>query len=69
MSATGPRPSGMGDRFEVRMDRDSLRDMDLGEYQVSVVIETFTKDKEIAWSIDGVTQPPIVIYTATASRN
>ena len=41
------------------MDRDSLRDMDLGEYQVSVVIETFTKDKEIAWSIDGVTQPPI----------
>ena len=41
------------------MDRDSLRDMDLGEYQVSVVIETFTKDKEIAWSIDGVIQPPI----------
>ena len=47
MSATGPRPSGIGDRFEVQMDRDSLRDMDLGEY------------KEIAWSIDGVTQPPI----------
>ena len=59
MSATGPRPSGIGDRFEVQMDRDSLRDMDLGEYQVSVVIETFTKDKEIAWSIDGVIQPPI----------
>ena len=59
MSATGPRPSGVGDRFEVQMDRDSLRDMDLGEYRVSVVIETFTKDKEIAWSIDGVIQPPI----------
>ena len=32
MSATGARPTGVGDRFEVEMDRDSLRDLDLGEY-------------------------------------
>tara|TARA_B100000579_G_scaffold198335_1_gene162196 strand:- start:1084 stop:1572 length:489 start_codon:yes stop_codon:yes gene_type:complete len=59
MSATGARPTGVGDRFEVQMDRDSLRDMDLGEYKVTVVIETFVQDTEIAWSIDGVMQPPI----------
>ena len=59
MSASGPRPIGVGDRFEVEMDRDSLRDMDLGEYKVTVVIETFVEDTEIAWSIDGVMQPPI----------
>ena len=33
--------------------------MDLGEYKVTVVIETFVEDTEIAWSIDGVMQPPI----------
>ena len=59
MSATGARPTGVGDRFEVQMDRDSLRDVDLGEYKVTVVIETFVEDKEIAWSIDGTVQPPI----------
>lgn len=59
MSAIGARPTGVGDRFEVQMDRDSLRDMDLGEYKVTVVIETFVKDEEIAWSIDGTVQPPI----------
>lgn len=59
MSASGARPTGVGDRFEVQMDRDSLRDMDLGEYKVTVVVETFVEDKEIAWSIDGTVQPPI----------
>ena len=59
MSATGARPTGVGDRFEVQMDRDSLRDVDLGEYEVAVVIETFVEDEEIAWSIDGTVQPPI----------
>ena len=59
MSATGARPTGVGDRFEVEMDRDSLRDLDLGEYKVTVIIETFTKDQEIAWTVDGGKQPPI----------
>ena len=31
----------------------------LGEYDVTVVIETFDEDREIAWSIDGAIQPPI----------
>ncbi|HAN07867.1 MAG TPA: polyketide cyclase [Acidimicrobiaceae bacterium] len=59
MSATEPPVTAVGDRFDIEMDRDSLRDFDLGEYRVTVVIETFIQDQEIAWSIDGVTQPPI----------
>jgi hypothetical protein len=59
MSAEGDPASAVGDRFVVHMDRDSLRDFDLGEYDVIVVIETFEPDTEIAWSIDGVMQPPI----------
>ncbi len=59
MSAEGEPASAVGDRFVVHMDRDSLRDFDLGEYDVTVVIETFEADREIAWSIDGTMQPPM----------
>ncbi len=59
MSADGEPASAVGDRFVVHMDRDSLRDFDLGEYDVTVVIETFEADREIAWSIDGTMQPPM----------
>lgn len=59
MSAEGEPATAVGDRFVVHMDRDSLRDFDLGEYDVTVVIETFDQDREIAWSIDGVMQPPM----------
>jgi hypothetical protein len=59
MSAEGDPASAVGDRFVVHMDRDSLRDFDLGEYDVTVVIETFEPDAEIAWSIDGTLQPPL----------
>jgi len=59
MSADGEAATAVGDRFVVHMDRDSLRDFDLGEYDVTVVIETFEADREIAWSIDGTMQPPM----------
>jgi hypothetical protein len=59
MSAEGEAASAVGDRFVVHMDRDSLRDFDLGEYDVTVVIETFEPDSEIAWTIDGAMQPPL----------
>ncbi len=59
MSADGEPAQAVGDRFVVHMDRDSLRDFDLGEYDVTVVIETYDADREIAWSIDGTMQPPI----------
>ena len=59
MSAEGDPASGVGDRFTVHMDRDSLRDFDLGEYDVTVVFSAFEPDQEIAWTIDGQMQPPI----------
>jgi hypothetical protein len=59
MSAEGQPAGAVGDRFVVHMDRDSLRDFDLGLYDVTVVIETYETDREISWSIDGMMQPPI----------
>lgn len=59
MSATGQPVSAVGDQFVVHMDRDSLRDFPLGEYDVTVVITTFAENQEIAWTIDGAIQPPI----------
>ena len=59
MSASGDPVTGVGDRFDVRMDRESLQDYPLGEYTVSVVIARFEPDRAIAWTIDGVAQPPI----------
>jgi hypothetical protein len=59
MSASGDTVTGVGDRFEVKMDRESLQDYPLGEYTVTVVISRFEPDRAIAWTIDGVVQPPI----------
>jgi hypothetical protein len=59
MSAAGEPAVAVGDRFVVHMDRDSLRDFDLGEYDVEVVITAFDQDREIAWTVDGALQPPI----------
>ena len=59
MSAEGEPVGAVDDRFVVHMDRDSLRDFDLGEYDVTVIISAFERDREIAWTIDGNLQPPI----------
>lgn len=59
MSAEGEPANAVGDRFVVHMDRDSLRDFDLGEYEVVVVITAFDRDNEIAWTIDGAMKPPL----------
>ncbi len=59
MSSEGEPAAAVGDRFVVHMDRDSLRDFDLGEYDVTVVITAFDPDREIAWTVDGQLQPPI----------
>ena len=59
MSAEGDRTAAVGDTFVVHMDRDSLRDFDLGEYDVTVIITAFEADREIAWTIDGAMKPPL----------
>jgi uncharacterized protein YndB with AHSA1/START domain len=59
MSSTGEPAGAPGDRFVVHMDRDSLRDFPLGEYDVTVVFTKYDADREIEWTIDGAIQPPI----------
>lgn len=59
MSATGERVSGVGDRFDVHMDRESLQDYPLGEYTVTVVISRYEPDRVVEWTIDGIMEPPI----------
>jgi len=59
MAATGDRVTGVGDRFDVEMDRDALNDHPLGLYTVTVVIARYEQDRAVAWTIDGIMQPPI----------
>lgn len=59
MSAEGAAVSRVGDAFVVHMDREALNDYPLGLYDVTVTIETFIPDKEIAWTVVGQIRPPI----------
>ncbi|MCT1712437.1 polyketide cyclase [Dietzia cinnamea] len=58
-SAEGSVVTAEGDRFVVHMDRESLGDYDMGEYDVTVIITRFEPGAEIAWTIDGTIKPPI----------
>jgi hypothetical protein len=40
-----------GDTFVIHMDRESLNDVPLGKYDVTVHIILFERDKEIAWDL------------------
>lgn len=59
MDAEGERVTKVGDEFLVHMDREALGDVPLGHYDVTVVIERFTENREIAWSILGTVRPAI----------
>jgi Polyketide cyclase / dehydrase and lipid transport len=53
MSATGEPVNAVGDTFVVHMDRESLNDMPLGKYDVTILITAFEQDREIAWTVTG----------------
>jgi hypothetical protein len=59
MAASGEPATAVEDTFMIHMDRESLHDYPLGEYDVTVVISTFEQDREIAWTIIGAMKPPI----------
>ena len=48
---TGEPAEKVGDTFIVHMDRESLNDIPLGKYDVTVHIIAFEGDKEIAWDL------------------
>jgi hypothetical protein len=58
-SSTGESASAIGDTFVIHMDRESLNDYPLGQYDVTVVITAFEPDREIAWTIQGQIKPQI----------
>src|SRR3954471_19074531 len=53
MSAEGEPATKVGDTFVVHMDRESLNDMPLGKYDVTILITAFEAVREIAWTITG----------------
>jgi hypothetical protein len=59
MDATGEPVSAVGDTFVVHMDREALNDYPLGKYDVTVEIDTFVPDREIAWKVLGQIRPQI----------
>jgi hypothetical protein len=52
MSSTGRPVTAVGDSFVVHMDREALGDRPLGLYDVTVKIVTFSRDEEIAWTVE-----------------
>ena len=56
---TGEPAGAVGDTFVVHMDRESLGDVPLGRYDVTVTIRTYEQDREISWTILGTVRPPI----------
>ena len=48
---TGEPAEKVGDTFVIHMDRESLNDMPLGKYDVTVHIIAFERDREIAWDL------------------
>jgi hypothetical protein len=48
---TGEPAEKVGDTFVIHMDRESLNDIPLGKYDVTVHIIAFERDKEIAWNL------------------
>ncbi|MFJ8751663.1 polyketide cyclase [Streptomyces sp. NPDC102441] len=58
-SADGEPVREVGDEFVVHMDRESLNDIPMGKYDVTVIITRFEQDAHIEWTISGTIQPPI----------
>ena len=48
---TGVPAERVGDTFVIHMDRESLNDVPLGKYDVTVRIIVFESDEEIAWDL------------------
>ncbi|MCE0540507.1 hypothetical protein LWF15_33930 [Kineosporia rhizophila] len=57
--AEGERVRQVGDEFVVHMDRESLNDLPMGKYEVTVIITRLVPGQEIEWTISGTIQPPI----------
>jgi hypothetical protein len=49
--SSGEPAEKVGDTFVIHMDRESLNDVQLGKYDVTVHMIVFERDREIAWDL------------------
>lgn len=56
--ASGSPVTANGDTFVVHMDRESVNDLPIGKYDVTVEITAFEPDRLIEWTV-GPIEPPI----------
>lgn len=58
-AADGDPVQAVGDTFVVNMDRESLGDLPMGRYDVTVEITDYEPESLIAWTIHGTIKPSI----------
>jgi len=59
---TGEPAGAVGDTFIIHMDRESLGDVPMGKYDVTVTITAFEENRFISWEVSGANFPPIGHY-------
>ena len=60
--ATGGPATAAGDEFVIHMDRESLGDLPMGKYDVTVTITGYEQDRFITWEVSGAGFPSIGHY-------
>jgi hypothetical protein len=61
-SYTGEPAGAVDDTFVIHMDRESLGDVDMGKYDVTVTITAYEQDRYITWEVSGAGFPSIGHY-------
>jgi len=61
-SATGEPAGAVGDTFVIHMDRESLGDLPMGKYDVTVTMTGYEQDRFITWEVSGENFPSIGHY-------
>ena len=60
--ASGEPAGAVGDTFVIHMDRESLGDVPMGRYDVTVTITGYEQDRFITWEVSGAGFPSIGHY-------
>jgi hypothetical protein len=61
-SASGEPARAEGDTFVIHMDRESLGDLPMGKYDVTVTFTAFEQDRYVTWEVSGEGFPSIGHY-------